>query len=294
MNVRKIFRSCTVVLALAIATAGTGWGGVAACATTTPGTSLATLGLASTTSGCALDDLSYTSLNLTGAASTFGGTTPTTTGISIYSTGTAANGNTIGPVDLFVDGFASITSTGTETGTVDTQVTANTGVGVGGLTYTAPSSTALHWAYSTLTLAPTVAVVGTGDTVTITENFCLNATQATLGNGCNAADQGTIVAKYTGSTTVGFTCTFGTAGICLSGTSGEVNFASLPFAPTTIAMTDAVTIDRVGGGGTVTLTNFDDAFGEISVGPEPASFGLMGAAVASLAFIGWRKRKQQS
>jgi hypothetical protein len=59
-------------------------------------------------------------------------------------------------------------------------------------------------------------------------------------------------------------------------------------------MTDAVTIDRVGGGGTVTLTNFDDAFGEISVGPEPASFGLMGAAVASLAFIGWRKRKQQS
>jgi hypothetical protein len=295
MNELKVFRSCTVVLALALGTAGTGWGTVAACATATPGTSLATLGTGAT-NGCYQDDISYTSLNLTGAGNTGGGTAPTTASISIYSTGTAASGNTIGPVNLFVDGYASITNDGTssETGTVDAQVTANTGLGVGGLTYTAPTSSALHWAYTTLTLAPTVAVVGTGDTVTITENFCLNANQATTGNGCNAVDQGTIVAKYSGNTTVAFTCTFGTMGICLSGTSGEVDFAALPFAPTTIAMTDAVTIDRVGGGGTVTLTNFEDTFGETSIGPEPASFGLMGAAIASLALIGWRKRKRQS
>jgi hypothetical protein len=294
MTELKMFRSCTVVLALALGTAGTGWGTVAACATGTPGTSLTALGTASATSGCFQDDLSYTSLNLTGGAFTGGGTAPTTASISIYSTGTAASGNTIGPVNLFVDGYASITNGGTssETGTVDAQVTANTGVGVGGLTYTAPTSSALHWAYTTLTLAPNVAAVGTGDTVTITENFCLNANQATLGNGCNAADQGTITATYTGSTTAAFTCAFGTTGICVTGT-GEVNFAALPFAPTTIAMTDAVTIDRVTGT-TVTLTNFEDTFGETSIGPEPASFGLMGAAIASLALIGWHKRKRQS
>lgn len=295
MNELKIFKNFTLVLALALGSAETMWGTVAGCATASPGTSLSTLGTASTTSGCFTDDLSYTSLNLTGGGSTGGGTTPTTANIFIYSTGTAASGNTIGPVNLFVDGFASITNGGTssETGTVDLQATANTGVGVGGLTYTGPTNAALHWAYSTLTLAPSVAAVGTGDTVTITENFCLNASQATAGGGCNAVDQGTITAEYTGSTTAAYTCVFGTAGICLSAASNEVNFASLSFLPSTIAITGAVTIDRVTGT-TVTLTNFEDSFGEMSIGPEPASFGLMAVALVSLALVGWRRRQRQS
>jgi hypothetical protein len=297
MNDFKTIRSCTLILALVLGTAGTGWATVAACGTT-PGTAVAlsTLGIASTTSGCWADDLSYTSLNLTGGNSSGGGTTPSSANIDLYSAGTAASLNTIGPVSLFVDGFHSITSTGTETGTVAVQATANTGAGVGGLTYTPPTNLALHWAYATLTLTPTLGSIGTGtgDTVTITENFCLNATQATAGGSCKAADQGTITAQYNGSTTVGYTCAFGTTGICVTGTSNEVNFTTLSFLPTTIATTSLVTIDRVGGGGTVTLTNFEDSFGETAVGPEPASWGLMGAALAGLALIGWRKRQQQS
>jgi hypothetical protein len=293
MNELKMFRSCTVVLALALGTAGTGWGTVAACATAPPGTSLSALGTASATSGCFQDDLSYTSLNLTGAGRTGGGTTPTTGNIDIYSMGTASSLNTIGPVNLFVDGFGSMNSSGTETGTVAVQATANTGT-VGGINYSTPSNTALHWAYSTLTLNPAASVVGTGDTILVTENFCLNATQAIVGNGCNAVDHGVITAQYTGSTTPVFTCTFGTVGICLGAASNEVNFAGLSFAPTSIAITDAVTIDRVALGGTVTFTNFENSFGEFAVGPEPASFGLMGAALAGLALAGWRKRKLQS
>jgi hypothetical protein len=294
MNELKMFRSCTLVL-LTLGTAGSGWATVSACVTSTPGTFLSTMGTGSTTSGCFQDDLSYTALNLTGGAFTGGGTMPTTGNIGLYSTGTAASGNTIGPVNLFVDGFATINGGGasSETGMVAVQATANTGVGVGGLTYTGPTGSGLHWAYTTLTLAPAVAAVGAGDTVTITESFCLNASQATLGNGCVAADQGTITAQYSGNTTVAFTCTFGTAGICLSATSGGVSFGSLPFAPTTIAITDLVSITRTTGT-TVTLSNIENSFGEQSFTPEPASFGLMGAALATLFALGYRRPKRKS
>jgi hypothetical protein len=291
MNELKIFRSCTLVL-LALGTAGTGWATVAACAITAPGNSLTSIGTGSATTGCFQDDLSYTSLSLTGGGKTGAGVAPTAGSIDLYSTGTAASGSTIGPVNLFVDGFASIAGTGTETATVAIQATANTGVGVGGITYTPPASAGQYWGYTTLTLAPSVASVQAGDTVTITESFCLNATQATAGGNCAAADQGTITAKYTGSAAVAFTCLFGTAGICLSATSGEVSFANLSFAPTTIATSNVVAINGAAAT-TVTLTNFEDSFGEQSFTPEPASFGLMGAALASLAVCGYRRRKQQ-
>jgi hypothetical protein len=290
----KLFRSCTLVL-LALGTAGTGWASVSACGTTPASQqALSFYGATSTANGCFQDDLSYTNLNVTGGAFTGGGTLPTTGNIDIYSTGTAASGNTIGPVNLFVDGFASIASGGTssETGTVGLQASANTGT-VGGNTYVAPTGAGLHWAYTTLTFAPAAAAVPTGDSVTITENFCLNASSATVGSGCVAADQGTITATFTGSTTAVFTCAFGTAGICLSASSGGVDFATLPFAPTTIAITDLVNINRIGGT-TVTFTNFENTFGESSFTPEPASFGLMGAALASLAVLGCRRRNRQS
>jgi hypothetical protein len=289
MNELKILRSCTLVL-LALGTAGTGWGTVAACATTAPGTSISSLGTGSATSGCYQDDLSYTALNLTGGTSTGGATLPTTGNTYIYSTGIAANGNTVGPVNLFVEG-GSLTGAGTssETGTVAVQATANTGT-VGGISYSSPTGAGLHWAYSTLTLTPSVAEVDPGDTVTITENFCINASQAIAGGGgCTAADHGTIIASYTGSTTAVFTCAFGTAGICLSATSAGVNFGAMSFAPTTIAITDLVSVNHVNGT-TVTLTNFEDSFGESSFAPEPPSFTLMGAALASL---GYRRRKRQ-
>jgi hypothetical protein len=292
MNELKMFRSCTLVL-LALGTAETAWGTVSACATTAPGNFLSSYGATSAANGCFQDDLSYTILSLTGGASTGSGVTPTADNTYIYSTGTAASGNTIGAVNLFVEGGSiTATSTSSVTGTVDVQATANTGT-VGGINYSSPTGAGLHWAYTTLTLAPAVAAVGTGDTVTITENFCLNASQAALGNGCVAADQGTITATYTGNTTAVFTCSFGTAGICLSASSGGVNFGTLPFAPTTIAITDLVSIN-VANGTTVTLSNFENSFGESSFAPEPASFGLMGAALASLAVLGYRRRKRQS
>ncbi len=292
MNELKILRSCTLVL-LALGTAGTGWGTVAACATTAPGTPISSLGTGSATSGCYQDDLSYTALNLTGGASTGGATLPTTANTYIYSTGTAASGNTVGPVNLFVEG-GSLTGAGlsSETGTVAMQATANTGT-VGGINYSSPTGGGLHWAYSTLTLTPSVAEVDAGDTVTITENFCINASQATLGNGCTAADHGTITASYTGSSTAVFTCVFGTAGICLSATSAGVNFGAMSFAPTTIAITDLVSVNHVNGT-IVTLNNFENSFGESSFTPEPASFGLMGAALASLQILGYLRRKRQS
>ena len=292
MNELKILRSCTLVL-LALGTAGTGWGTVAACATTAPGTPMSSLGTGSATSGCYNDDLSYTALNLTGGVSTGGATLPTTANTYIYSTGAAASGNTVGPLNLFVEG-GSLTGLGasSETGTVAFQATANTGM-VGGINYSSPTGAGLHWAFSTLTLTPSVAEADAGDTVTITENFCINANQAIAGGGgCTAADHGTITARYSGSTTVAYTCAFGTAGICLSASSAGVNFGAMSFAPTTIAITALVSVNHLNGT-TVTLNNFENSFGESSFAPEPASFALMGVALAALVALRWGFTRHQ-
>lgn len=291
----RISGSHALLVALALGTAGSSWGAIAACATTAPGGSLASFGTVNTpTNGCRQDDLSYGALNLTGGTSAGGGTTPTTANIDIFSTGTAASANTVGPVNLFVDGFASIGGGGTssESGTVAALVTANTGAGVGGgAAYTAPTNASLHWAFLGLQLNPTAAEVDTGDTITITENFCLNATQATVGGNCTTADHGILSATFTGSTTPVFTCAFGTAGVCATAASSLANFAGLTSLNiTTIDLTEAVSITRAATT-TVTLTNIEDIFTEQAV-PEPGTFGLIGVAFAGLGVMTFRRRKQ--
>jgi len=290
----ELMKSPILFFSLALSTAGTGWSAIAACSTTALGTHLSTMGMGSTANGCAEVDLSYSNLSLTGTSSSGRGTTPTTATIDLYSSGTAASGNNAGPVDLFTDGFASITGasgTSTEAGMVGMQAAANTGGSYTGGTYPTPSNPNLHWAYTGLQLNPSAAAVGAGDSITIVENFCLNATSATVAGNCTAANHGTLTATFTASTTPTYACVFGTSGVCASGTSSSVSFAGLTLAATTIAITEAVTLDRVGAT-TVTLTNVEDIFSEGAVSPEPGTFGLIGVALIGLGAIGYRKRKR--
>ena len=185
---RKLGISKTILLVVAgLGTALTSWGGITSCpATSGTAASLASLGTASNGSGCSSIDLSFTNLNLTGAASASGNgsdgtntvTTPSTGNIDIYSTGTAASGNSVGPVALYIDGFGSIDngrlgSPNTETGTVSVVATANTGgTGFGA----APANPALHWDFTSLEFNPTPVQIQNMETVVITEHFCLDAT----------------------------------------------------------------------------------------------------------------------
>jgi hypothetical protein len=303
-----ISKHTTLLVVAGLGTAVTGWGGITSCPVTSgAAASLASLGTDSNGSGCSSIDLSFTNLNVTGATSSTGNgsdgtnnvTTPSTGNIDIYSTGTAASGNTVGPVALYIEGFGSITngslgSPNKETGTVDVVATANTGgAGYGA----APANSGLHWDFTSLEFNPTPLQIQNMETVVITETFCLDATSATVGSGgCAAANQGTITATFTNNTTPVFTCTFdgSSAGACGGTASNTVTFSNLSFDPTSIAIADAVSISVNNGTFIPGSTFIENVFDEGAVAPEPATFGLMSVALAGLAAFGYRKRCQRS
>ncbi len=274
------------------------WGGVTSCSAIPPGTTLATLGTGAG-NGCASIDLSYTNFALSNATATGAGTTlPTSSNLYAYSTGTAAIGNTVGPVDLFTDGFASVGGNGTafsETATISAQVTANTGGSYTGGTY--PSPTSGMWTITGLQLNPT-ASGGGSETIVITENFCVGATSATVGSGgCTAAEQGTLTATYNGSSAAAFTCTFNgsTSGVCGgNGASSSASFSSLGYAVTTVAISETANLSATGVHGSATLTDIENIFTESTAAaatPEPSSFVLMGCALAGLVLLSSRIRR---
>lgn len=313
--------SSLTVFALTLCTAVTGWGGIATCAPAANGTTLTTLNTGTAPNGCGAVDLSFATFSVTGASRspTTGGSAPPLPGmdnIAMYSAGdTGASGNTVGPVNALFDGdgvasnwtLAAAGTTQTQAGTINYVTQANTGGAyAGGVdTYPSPANTNLHWAFAGLLLLPTDSIVCTGgcgtnnQQIIITETFCLGATSTTvLTGGCTAANEGTmnatitgVAGSTTGAVTIVYACTFG-AGGCVSSTSNQINFVAADQQFTQIAISDAFSITRTtGSGATVTLTNFENQFDEFASAPEPSTFLLLGSALACVAAIRLRKRR---
>jgi hypothetical protein len=179
----------------------------------------------------------------------------------------------------------------------------------GANTYPSPTNGFLHWAYSGLNLVPTYTVSCSNaggcaalQQIVITETFCIGASSTTIGTGgcATAAQEGTITATMTGTTVqngtgkLTYACASGADGTCVSASSNRVNFGAA-FQYTSIAISESVSLTgTTGDTATVTQTKFEDRFFETGDTPEPATFGLMGGALAGLAAAAYRKRKLQS
>ena len=190
-------------LALAVSPlplASTSWAGFSACATTTPGNALSTAGYnpQSTANGCTDVDLNFENIGLNPAST--GNNAPTTANIDLSASGGAISGNpsTITPI---LATFTSPTAAGqtsngwylsaggtqTQVSNVDFTAVIN---GTNGPTNPAGD----HWVMDALTLAIGTEQVQGTNSITVQENFCVNATTTT---GCAPGSTGHILATIT-------------------------------------------------------------------------------------------------
>ncbi len=274
-----------LMLAAFVLAANTSWGSYSACAGAAPGNTLGSYTQSTRGTGCSITDASFENISLTNAVGTGTFTAQSTSTDDIHATSTAASGNTVGPVDFFFDPAAAAdwqltASTSTEGATINYNAIAHTS---GSAPFApAPTTAGDQWLFDSIILTPTATIsAGGGNTITVTEVFCLGATTTA---GCAAADKGTITATYTNNSTVAYTCIFGSTG-CVSPTSNTVDLtAALQTAA--IAVSETYLLSRTGlTGATLTLTDFENTFGEDAESPEPSTFILLGTALIAIGLL---------
>jgi PEP-CTERM motif-containing protein len=132
---------------------------------------------------------------------------------------------------------------------------------------------------------------GTNDRLIVYQRFCLSGSPTN----CGATNFVTIEAIYnSGDSTPNYSCkvTGAIAGVsCASPTS---DMANILFSDqvTTLLVQNAYTLQEPGGATTVTLNFFEDTFGEQVGVPEPSTLVLFGSALAAIAALRLRQRKQ--
>lgn len=290
---RVAFARVGLVLAAFVLAANIGWGSYSACAGAAKRNKLGAYTQSTPGTGCSVTDASFENMSLANPVGTGTFTAQTTSTDDIYATSTAASGNTVGPVNFFFDPAAAAdwevtAGTSTEGATINYNAIAHTS-GVAPFA-PAPTSAGYSWLFDSIILLPTATIsAGGGNTITITEVFCLGATTTV---GCAAADKGTITAKYTNNSTVAYTCAFGSAG-CVSGTSNTVDL-SAALQTGTIAISETYLLSRTGSTGNLTLTDIKDTFGEDAESPEPSTFVLLGTALAAVGLLRFRAPDRRS
>jgi hypothetical protein len=143
---------------------------------------------------------------------------------------------------------------------------------------------------------------GTSDNVTLHEYFCAGGSAActtgTLTDGINLAaptagyiefiDQGNGV----GSNSTELICFNNGTSSCTPTSGFLINFATSIYSAgfTSMIVASDISVSSVSGT-QVSLNNFTENYFETLDTPEPATFGLMGVALAGLSLLGLRKRK---
>jgi hypothetical protein len=291
MNKTALF----VILAM-LACGSVAFGSIAACSTTATGTPLSNADYAGAGlgNGCASVNLSFENFGFLSGSHTGSGVTQSTSNNAVFSTGTGASGDSVGPVTITFDPTTAanwvLTSNGTTGATISYVAIAHTGGSYTGGSYGSPATPGYFWDFSTLTfnVSGQLAANNANSSGSVTQTICVGATSV---SGCASANLATITATLT-DTAVTFSCSVGAGfawGACLSATSNVLNFST---HPTMIALQDVYTLSRTGNND-VTLSSFGTTFGEVADSPEPATITLTSGALLGLAFCAVRKRRNR-
>lgn len=285
------------LMSLALFTAVPGQAAISACGVGTANeAALSTYGSAALGNGCARVDLSFENFAVVSVSNTGGFGTPAPSTTAGYVTGASAtSGNTVGVINFLQAAVTPADWTSNNGGSNDHATFAyvatahSTGTYTGG-TYTAPTDPSLSWYFSSLQLLTAAVIPNTvGDSVTFVQKFCLGATTTV---GCAAANLATITSAYTVTAGVAGLSSNFSCGSSFSCSGTTANILSSLYFSTVAVLTDMTAIRSSGppSEGSVTIGDFGTAFGQFADTPEPSTFGMLGAALVGLVFLGRRRK----
>lgn len=275
-----------------------------------PGDTLSSLAGAGTNipiDGCGAINVGFS--NFTVPASGSETAPPTATTIEVQASGTApaAVDGEFTSIGSGTTGWGILTALNTHTQTTDLDFAVSTNLDPafappGGKVWALNGAAALSLVNPVIDITTGTDPIPVGTEILITETLCLNTNALA---GCTAADEVQVSVKYsndghltntTGITTLSSSCLSTTAFGCIVGTGAQLgtlsfNNVSQLYIEDVVTLQNPTTLPTTTDRYTISLNSFNFGFDQDTSSPEPASFGLMAAALAGLALFKYRSRK---